>query len=135
MSDEPAMHDPMLNRLSFARRGAFPSTRAPPPQRTQTGRNQTETIASPRKDRLPSEHSNKPVFCHTCQTNQHLLVNLLANFLPDPADPESRVTLNVPEEGKAAPRFSNRHWYPNPAGVKYPMSLAAESCRMSLTFF
>ncbi|KAF9651998.1 hypothetical protein BDM02DRAFT_3090013 [Thelephora ganbajun] len=62
-SDEPAMHEPGMNTKSFAKR------------------------ASPRKDRfLPSY--GKTVFCHTCQTNQMLLTNLLANYLPSPEDPE-----------------------------------------------
>lgn len=57
------MHDAGLNTKSFAKR------------------------ASPRKDRfLPSY--GKAVFCHTCQTNQMLLTNLLANYLPPPEDPE-----------------------------------------------
>lgn len=63
ISDEPAMHNAALNAKSFARR------------------------ASAQKDRLPNNLSTRPVFCHACQTNQHLLVNLLANFLPDPSDP------------------------------------------------
>ncbi|EJF66801.1 hypothetical protein DICSQDRAFT_95566 [Dichomitus squalens LYAD-421 SS1] len=63
VSDEPAMHDENLNARSFARR------------------------ASPRKDRLPTTYGNAS-FCHTCQTNQMLLQNLLANYLPPPDDPE-----------------------------------------------
>ncbi|KIJ68203.1 hypothetical protein HYDPIDRAFT_81318 [Hydnomerulius pinastri MD-312] len=63
MSDEPAMHDEKLNARSFAKR------------------------ASPSKDRLPSMYS-KGQFCHTCQTNQMLLVNLLSNYLPPPQHPD-----------------------------------------------
>ncbi|KAG1749834.1 Ima1 N-terminal domain-containing protein [Suillus paluster] len=59
MSDEPAMHDESLNSKSFAKR------------------------ASPSKDRLPSMYGSGQ-FCHTCQTNQMLLVNLLSNYLPPP---------------------------------------------------
>ncbi|KAF9244549.1 Ima1 N-terminal domain-containing protein [Melanogaster broomeanus] len=63
MSDEPAMHDEKLNTKSFAKR------------------------ASPSKDRLPSMYGTGQ-FCHTCQTNQMLLVNLLSNYLPPPQHPE-----------------------------------------------
>ena len=97
ISDEPAMHDPGLNARSFAKRGrplVMPKFRT----RLKTG-----CTASSRKDRfLPSY--GKPLFCHTCQTNQvralcpktgqtfcpnegcyqMLLTNLLANYLPSP---------------------------------------------------
>ncbi|KAF8560218.1 hypothetical protein OG21DRAFT_1452054 [Imleria badia] len=63
ISDEPAMHDENLNATSFAKR------------------------ASPNKDRLPSTYA-KPPFCHTCQTNQMLVVNLLSNYLPPPQHPD-----------------------------------------------
>ncbi|KIJ21898.1 hypothetical protein PAXINDRAFT_105505 [Paxillus involutus ATCC 200175] len=63
MSDEPAMHDEKLNTKSFAKR------------------------ASPSKDRLPSMYGTGQ-FCHTCQTNQMLLVNLLSNYLPPPRHPD-----------------------------------------------
>ncbi|KAH7885929.1 Ima1 N-terminal domain-containing protein [Phlebopus sp. FC_14] len=63
MSDEPAMHDENLNAKSFAKR------------------------ASPNKYRLPSAYG-KGQFCHTCQTNQMLLVNLLSNYLPSPQHPD-----------------------------------------------
>lgn len=63
MSDEPAMHDESLNSKSFAKR------------------------ASPSKDRLPSMYGTGQ-FCHTCQTNQMLLVNLLSNYLPPPHHPD-----------------------------------------------
>ncbi len=39
--------------------------------------------ASPNKERLPTIYGKGP-FCHTCQTNQMLLMNLLSNYLPDP---------------------------------------------------
>lgn len=39
--------------------------------------------ASPRKDRFLSSYGNN-IFCHTCQTNQMLLTNLLSNYLPSP---------------------------------------------------
>ncbi|TFK77253.1 hypothetical protein BDN72DRAFT_884803 [Pluteus cervinus] len=63
LSDEPAMHDESLNSRSFAKR------------------------ASPRKDRLPTTLGPGP-FCHTCQTNQMLLINLLSNYLPPSENPE-----------------------------------------------
>ncbi|KZS95750.1 hypothetical protein SISNIDRAFT_408239 [Sistotremastrum niveocremeum HHB9708] len=67
MGDEAAMHDETLNAGSFAKR------------------------ASPNKSRLPTTYGPGS-FCHTCRTNQTLLVNLLSNYLPNPSDPtyESR---------------------------------------------
>ncbi|KAH7334377.1 Ima1 N-terminal domain-containing protein [Rhizoctonia solani] len=62
VSDHPAMHDEALNAGSFAKR------------------------ASPNKNRLPSSFSTN-VFCHTCQTNQTLTMNLLSNYLPASSDP------------------------------------------------
>lgn len=42
-------------------------------------------LASPSKDRLPTMYGeNRSIFCHTCQTNQMLLTNLLSNYLPPP---------------------------------------------------
>jgi hypothetical protein len=46
-------------------------------------------LASPNSNHLPSVYSkrtnaNRSLFCHTCQTNQTLLVNLLSNYLPAP---------------------------------------------------
>ncbi|ESK98037.1 hypothetical protein Moror_473 [Moniliophthora roreri MCA 2997] len=61
-SDEPAMHDESLNSRSFSKR------------------------ASPSKNSLPTMFGQGP-FCHTCQTNQMLIVNLLSNYLPAPTDP------------------------------------------------
>ncbi|KAI0825020.1 Ima1 N-terminal domain-containing protein [Trametes gibbosa] len=73
MSDEPAMHDENLNARSFAKR------------------------ASPRKDRFLSTYGNT-VFCHTCQTNQMLITNLMSNYLPPPDDPEYEARLeSIPE--------------------------------------
>ncbi|PBL01191.1 hypothetical protein ARMGADRAFT_415350 [Armillaria gallica] len=63
LSSEPAMHDESLNLRSFSKR------------------------ASPNKERLPTMYGKGP-FCHTCQTNQMLLMNLLSNYLPDPDNPE-----------------------------------------------
>jgi hypothetical protein len=41
------------------------------------------SLASPSKDRLPTLYGPGP-FCHSCQTNQMLIVNLLSNYLPAP---------------------------------------------------
>ncbi|KAG7450673.1 uncharacterized protein BT62DRAFT_529122 [Guyanagaster necrorhizus] len=73
LSSEPAMHDESLNLRSFSKR------------------------ASPNKERLPTMYGKGP-FCHTCQTNQMLLVNLLSNYLPNPdsAEYERRVEM-LPE--------------------------------------
>lgn len=70
LSDEPAMHDEHLNSRSFAKR------------------------ASPSKDRLPTSYGPGP-FCHNCQTNQMLLVNLLSNYLPPPESPEYQRRLEM----------------------------------------
>ncbi|KAG7099033.1 hypothetical protein E1B28_000913 [Marasmius oreades] len=61
LSYEPAMHDEALNSRSFSKR------------------------ASPSKNSLPTMFGKGP-FCHTCQTNQMLIVNLLSNYLPEPTD-------------------------------------------------
>ncbi|KAF5356202.1 hypothetical protein D9756_004116 [Leucocoprinus leucothites] len=63
ISDEPAMHDESLNKQSFAKR------------------------ASLRIDRFPTSYGPGP-FCHTCQTNQMLIVNLLSSYLPPPEHSE-----------------------------------------------
>ncbi|KAF8973558.1 Ima1 N-terminal domain-containing protein [Flammula alnicola] len=70
ISDEPAMHEEGLNSRSFAKR------------------------ASPSKDRLPTVYGPGP-FCHSCQTNQMLIINLLSNYLPDPASPEYESRLEM----------------------------------------
>ncbi|KAH8099413.1 Ima1 N-terminal domain-containing protein [Cristinia sonorae] len=79
ISDEPAMHDERLNARSFARRGACCGLLY---WCVVVGINLC-TLASPRKDRLPTTFS-KSLFCHTCQTNQMLASNLLSNYLPPP---------------------------------------------------
>ncbi|KXN83863.1 Integral inner nuclear membrane protein ima1 [Leucoagaricus sp. SymC.cos] len=61
VSDEPAMHDEALNKQSFLKRGN----------------------SSLRIDRFPTSYGPGP-FCHTCQTNQMLIVNLLSSYLPPP---------------------------------------------------
>jgi hypothetical protein len=82
MSDEPAMHDERLNARSFARRGARRLPRSSLPLLITPPR-----PAAPRQNRLPSEYASPGAFCRACTTNQALLVNLRAAFLPDPADP------------------------------------------------
>ncbi|KAG5647584.1 hypothetical protein DXG03_008937 [Asterophora parasitica] len=39
------------------------------------------------EDQLPTPYGKGP-FCHTCQSNQLLILNLLSNYLPPPNDPE-----------------------------------------------
>ncbi|KAJ6574951.1 Ima1 N-terminal domain-containing protein [Mycena capillaripes] len=73
VSDEPAMHDESLNSRAFSKRGA------------------------PSKDRIPTMYG-PGVFCHTCQTNQMLLVNLLANYLPENGSPESEQRMQTLDE-------------------------------------
>lgn len=68
IGDEPAMRDERLNIESFMKRG-FPD------------RNHLPSLSSTKSGTQPS------FFCHTCRTNQTLLVNLLAAYLPDPSDP------------------------------------------------
>lgn len=70
ISDEPAMHEEHLNSTSFAKR------------------------ASPSKDRLPTLYGPGP-FCHSCQTNQMLIVNLLSNYLPAPESPEYQARVEM----------------------------------------
>ncbi|KAG6862448.1 hypothetical protein C0995_011888 [Termitomyces sp. Mi166 len=62
-TEEPAMHAESLNTTSFAMR------------------------ASTSCDQLPTMYGAGP-FCHTCQSNQLLIINLMSNFLPHPNDPE-----------------------------------------------
>ncbi|KAH8119948.1 Ima1 N-terminal domain-containing protein [Phellopilus nigrolimitatus] len=65
IGDEPAMRDAALNVDSFLKRGL------------------------PDRNQLPSLSTNAgpSFFCHTCKTNQTLLVNLLGAYLPAPDDP------------------------------------------------
>ncbi|KAJ3821804.1 Ima1 N-terminal domain-containing protein [Lentinula raphanica] len=70
ISDEPQMHEESLNLQSFSKR------------------------ASPSKDRLPTSYGSGP-FCHNCQTNQHLIINLLSNYLPPPTSPEYQQRLEM----------------------------------------
>ena len=78
MSDEPAMHDEALNSRSFAKRGSL-LVLCPLILQLKS------SSASPSKDRLPTMYgANRGIFCHTCQTNQMLLTNLLSNYLPPP---------------------------------------------------
>ncbi|KAJ6519662.1 Ima1 N-terminal domain-containing protein [Mycena sanguinolenta] len=66
VSDEPAMHDESLNSRAFS---------------------------SQPKDRIPTMYGPS-VFCHTCQTNQMLLVNLLANYLDNDESDQRVQTLD-----------------------------------------
>ncbi|GMK54730.1 hypothetical protein CspeluHIS016_0113160 [Cutaneotrichosporon spelunceum] len=43
--------------------------------------------AHPSSSRLPTAPSASSPFCHNCQANQTLVVNLLATYLPDESDP------------------------------------------------
>ncbi|CAK9786042.1 hypothetical protein CC85DRAFT_314239 [Cutaneotrichosporon oleaginosum] len=61
--DHPAMRDSAMNEASFARR------------------------AHPSSARLPTASSAASPFCHTCQANQTLVLNLLATYLPAESDP------------------------------------------------
>ncbi|KAJ3750602.1 Ima1 N-terminal domain-containing protein [Lentinula detonsa] len=70
LSDEPQMHEESLNVKSFLKR------------------------ASPSKNRLPTSYGSGP-FCHNCQTNQHLIINLLSNYLPPPTSPEYEQRLEM----------------------------------------
>lgn len=82
MSDDPAMHDESLNTRSFAKRGSRPCNSLGPSGFADHSARRTRS-ASPRKDRLPVSYG-ATVFCHTCQTNQMLISNLLSNYLPPP---------------------------------------------------
>ncbi|KAF7339607.1 Integral inner nuclear membrane protein ima1 [Mycena sanguinolenta] len=66
VSDEPAMHDESLNSRAFS---------------------------TPPKDRIPTMYG-PGVFCHTCQTNQMLLINLLANYLDNDESDQRMQTLD-----------------------------------------
>lgn len=74
LSDEPAMHDASLNSTAFAKRGMSSLPCLP---------QLINILASPNKNQLPTMYGKGP-FCHTCQTNQMLLVHLLSNYLPPP---------------------------------------------------
>ncbi|KAI9633529.1 Ima1 N-terminal domain-containing protein [Dioszegia hungarica] len=64
LSDHPAMHDPAFNTRSFSLR------------------------ATPSTSHLPSTSSSSArTFCHSCLTNQTLIMNMLAGYLPDDNDP------------------------------------------------
>ncbi|OCF54788.1 hypothetical protein L486_07924 [Kwoniella mangroviensis CBS 10435] len=66
ISDLPAMHDSAYNERSFSLR------------------------ATPSSSHLPSSSSSSSstsLFCHSCLANQTLIMNMLANYLPDDDDP------------------------------------------------
>jgi len=55
--------------------------------------------AATRQDQLPTMYGRGP-FCHTCQSNQLLIINLLSNYLPPPDDPEHAARLEMLPEYK-----------------------------------
>ncbi|WVQ85896.1 hypothetical protein IAT38_008064 [Cryptococcus sp. DSM 104549] len=64
ISDLPAMHNSTFNSKSFSLR------------------------AKPSSSHLPTaSSSSSSTFCHSCLANQTLIMNLLANYLPDDNDP------------------------------------------------
>lgn len=82
LSDDPAMHDEKLNKQSFAKRGIFIwvfSLSLPPTAHCAWN----NIVASLRVDRFPTSYGPGP-FCHACQTNQMLIMNLLSSYLPSP---------------------------------------------------
>ncbi|KAG8219678.1 hypothetical protein J3R82DRAFT_633 [Butyriboletus roseoflavus] len=123
MSDEPAMHDENLNARSFAKRGLSPLATF----RLYSTYYSFSSTASPNKDRLPSAYA-KGSFCHTCQTNQMLFVNLLSNYLPPPqASSFAAVTYTttstrtiVPQHPDYAQRVQQLPAYRESLHVRYP---------------
>jgi hypothetical protein len=69
ISDLPAMHDTSLNEHSFALKGDGRDT------------SRADRAGKPSTSHLPSFGSPSP-FCRECTTNQSMIVNLLANYLP-----------------------------------------------------
>ncbi|KAK8850464.1 hypothetical protein IAR55_004382 [Kwoniella newhampshirensis] len=63
ISDLPAMHSSSYNTASFSLR------------------------AKPSTSHLPPASSSTSPFCHSCLANQTLIMNMLANYLPDDNDP------------------------------------------------
>lgn len=82
MSSDPAMFDEEANKSSFARRGG--SLRSINSYAPTLVTNLANLAANQPKSKLPSTFESS-LFCHTCRTNQTLVTNLLANYLP-PAD-------------------------------------------------
>lgn len=115
LSDEPAMHDESLNSRAFAKRGMWLLrwvSKANP---------LTNILASPSKSQLPTMYGQGP-FCHTCQTNQMLLVNLLSNYLPHPSVRALKILLsrhaltllriqNISIDLKSSPNTGNHFMY------------------------
>jgi hypothetical protein len=99
LSDDPAMHQEHLNRKSFAKRGMCVIYNPAPRQALNL------YLASPSKDQLP----NLPrpgKFCHNCQTNQMLIMNLLSNYLPAP-EVRFRFLLYYPPRSSRVSRVQN----------------------------
>lgn len=85
--DHPAMRDSAMNENSFARRGELGRGRPSTPARLSLpGMDDADDAAHRSSARLPNSAPSSP-FCHTCQANQTLVVNLLATYLPDEGDP------------------------------------------------
>jgi hypothetical protein len=81
------------------------------------------TSASPSKDRLPTSYSKGP-FCHTCQTNQMLLMNLLSNYLP-PTNVSIRIMpfnifFNLLQSPEYERRLENLAEYRESLQLRYP---------------
>ncbi|KAL9934000.1 hypothetical protein V8E36_007082 [Tilletia maclaganii] len=76
---EPAMSEPRMNEDSFALRAT-----APPSARLL-------------RDAHQERQARDNPFCHTCTTNQTLLMNMLSSYLPDEQDPTySDALANLP---------------------------------------
>lgn len=87
LSDEPAMHEETMNAAAFAKKGLLGTVLS-----SSHILSLKRTLASPRKDKIPTLHSQR-VFCRTCQTNQTLHLNLLSNYLPPEDDPNYQTLL------------------------------------------
>jgi hypothetical protein len=102
------MHDETLNSKAFSKRGA------------------------PRKDRIPTMYG-PGVFCHTCQTNQMLLVNLLANYLPENGVRRSKLswrrhdTKALQQSPESDHRMQTLDEYRESLHLRYPP--VCDSCR------
>ncbi len=78
---------------------------------------------SPSKERLPTMYGKGP-FCHTCQTNQMLLVSLLSNYLPDPSVSAHLypmiIALNMLQDPEYERREATLPEYRESLHVRYP---------------
>lgn len=78
VSELPAMRTPTMNQDSFLLRGVSHSFTFRPDGKADQDRNP----AKPSSSHLPTAPGASP-FCHICLTNQTLIMNMLANYLPD----------------------------------------------------